>query len=37
MDIAKICIAVFVICSVAALIPAYFVARLGTVKALPYE
>ena len=37
MDVAKICIAAFVICSLAALIPAYFAARLDPVKALRYE
>ncbi|MEY2480955.1 MAG: lipoprotein-releasing system permease protein [Verrucomicrobiota bacterium] len=37
MDVAKICIAAFVICSIAALIPAYFAARLDPVKALRYE
>jgi lipoprotein-releasing system permease protein len=37
MDVAKICIAAFVICSFAALIPAYFAARLDPVKALRYE
>jgi lipoprotein-releasing system permease protein len=33
-DVAKICISAFVICSLAALIPAYFAARLDPVKAL---
>jgi lipoprotein-releasing system permease protein len=37
MDVAKICITAFVICSFAALIPAYFAARLDPVKALRYE
>jgi lipoprotein-releasing system permease protein len=37
LDVAKICIAAFVICSLAALIPAYFAARLDPVKALRYE
>ncbi|MFN2507317.1 MAG: ABC transporter permease [Chthoniobacterales bacterium] len=36
-DVAIICIAAFVICSVAALIPAYFAARLDPVKALRFE
>jgi lipoprotein-releasing system permease protein len=36
-DIAIICISAFFICSVAALIPAYFAARLDPVKALRYE
>lgn len=36
-DVAKICIAAFVICSLAALIPAYFAARLDPVKALRNE
>jgi lipoprotein-releasing system permease protein len=36
-DVAKICITAFIICSLAALIPAYFAARLDPVKALRYE
>ena len=36
-DVANICIAAFFICSMAALIPAYFAARLDPVKALRYE
>src|SRR5438477_9068863 len=36
-DVAVICISAFLICSVAALIPAYFAARLDPVKALRYE
>jgi len=32
-----ICISAFLICAVAALIPAYFAARLDPVKALRYE
>ncbi len=37
IDVAKICISAFIICSLAALIPAYFAARLDPVKALRYE
>jgi lipoprotein-releasing system permease protein len=36
-DVAIICISAFFICSVAALIPAYFAARLDPVRALRYE
>ncbi len=36
-DVAIICVSAFVICSVAALIPAYFAARLDPVKALRFE
>ncbi len=36
-DVAVICILAFFICSIAALIPAYFAARLDPVKALRYE
>ena len=36
-DVAIICISTFFICSFAALIPAYFAARLDPVKALRYE
>jgi lipoprotein-releasing system permease protein len=36
-DVAVICISAFVICSLAALIPAYTAARLDPVKALRYE
>ncbi len=37
MDVAKVCISAFLICSLAALIPAYFAARLDPVKALRFE
>ena len=36
-DVVRICISAFLICSLAALIPAYFAARLDPVKALRYE
>ncbi len=36
-DVAIICISAFVICSLAALIPAYFAARLEPVKALRFD
>ncbi len=36
-DVAIICISAFLICSVAALIPAYFAARLDPVKALRFD
>ena len=35
--VAVICVSAFVICSLAALIPAYFAARLDPVKALRQE
>jgi len=37
IDVFKVCISAFLICSIAALIPAYFAARLDPVKALRYE
>jgi len=36
-DVALICVSAFFICSIAALIPAFFAARLDPVKALRYE
>ena len=36
-DVAIICVSAFIICSVAALLPAYAAARLDPVKALRYE
>ncbi len=37
MDVAVICLGAFLICSVAALIPAYIAARMDPVKALRFE
>jgi lipoprotein-releasing system permease protein len=36
-DVAIICVSAFLICTLAALIPAYFAARLDPVKALRFE
>jgi lipoprotein-releasing system permease protein len=36
-DVVRICVVAFIICSLAALIPAYFAARVDPVKALRYE
>jgi lipoprotein-releasing system permease protein len=36
-DVVKICVSAFIICSFAALVPAYFAARLDPVKALRYD
>jgi lipoprotein-releasing system permease protein len=36
-DVVEICVVAFVICAVAALIPAYFAARVDPVKALRHE
>ncbi len=36
-DVATICVSGFIICTIAALIPAYFAARLDPVKALRFE
>lgn len=36
-DVAIICVSAFLICSIAALIPAYFAARLDPVKALRFD
>jgi lipoprotein-releasing system permease protein len=37
LDVSVICLGAFLLCSVAALIPAYFAARLDPVKALRFE
>jgi lipoprotein-releasing system permease protein len=36
-DVAIICLSAFAICSVAALIPAWFAARMDPVKALRFD
>ena len=36
-DVAVICVSAFAICTVAAIIPAWFAARMDPVKALRYE